>query len=601
MNKLKDLFAQISQLNYILTNKQKRTCVLIFFIMLISSGFELLGVAALLPFIETIMTPDVIMNNAFIKPVLDFFSITTIQGTVIFIGACVAVLYIIKNCYTLMASYFSAHFSTKVGMDLAVKMLNAYMKRPYVYFQNVNSAEVLRGVCADTGAVTNTLTYLYYLLTEVFAFIAIATYIIIMDWQIAIGTIAVLLITMALIITFFKPVSKRLGEKYVSSLTRQNKALLQITGGVKELYVTNRKDLFTDEYVDASNVFRRTQRNYTFIQNSPDRIVEGICVSGLIIVIIIRMFIDPENMANFIPKLAAFAMGAFKMLPSIGKITNKITSIIYGGPCVENVYKNLRESEEYEKKMADYVKAHAAISAGNDVVVKENFEDSIEIKNVVWQYDGADKPVLDGISLSVKRGDAIAFIGPSGSGKSTFADVILGLFQPQQGSVYMDGIDVYTMPATWAKIIGYVPQSVFLMDDTIRANVAFGVKDFTDEDVWKALDEAALGDFVRSLPEQLDTVVGERGVRFSGGQRQRVAIARALFAKPQILVLDEATSALDNEAEKAIMESIDALSGHMTLIIVAHRLTTIRNCDHIYRICDGKAVEQDKAEVLKDI
>ena len=238
-----------------------------------------------------------------------------------------------------------------------------------------------------------------------------------------------------------------------------------------------------------------------------------------------------------------------------------------------------------------------------DKVVPVKFEKELRVDNITWKYPAGQENVLEGLSLKLEKGKSLALIGPSGAGKTTLADVILGLLKPQKGNIYSDDEDIYENLPGWAKIIGYVPQAVYLTDDTIRANVAFGIREneIDEEKVWHALEEAQLADFVRHLEQGLDTMVGEQGVRLSGGQRQRIAIARALYEDPEILVLDEATSALDTETETAVMEAIDSLHGSKTMIIVAHRLTTIRNCDEIYEVRDGIAVKRDKAEVLSEI
>ena len=288
-------------------------------------------------------------------------------------------------------------------------------------------------------------------------------------------------------------------------------------------------------------------------------------------------------------------MAAFKLLPSIGKISNRVTGIVYHKPRLDNVYDNILEAEKYEKECEEESRRR---NCGQEIDKAIEFQEVVSVENIVWQYEGQTKPVLTDVSLCIHKGESVALIGASGSGKTTLSDILLGLLAPEKGSIYMDGIDIYTIPKIWARIVGYVPQSVFLIDDTIRNNVAFGLRDVDDSDIWKALEQAQLKAFVETLPAGLDTIVGDRGIKFSGGQRQRVAIARALFNKPEILILDEATAALDNETEKAVMESIDALQGQITMVIVAHRLTTIRNCDSIYEVKEGKAIRRDKSEVF---
>ena len=257
------------------------------------------------------------------------------------------------------------------------------------------------------------------------------------------------------------------------------------------------------------------------------------------------------------------------------------------------------EAEQYEEKVNAYIKEHASIHNISD----EIFQNKVEVKNISWRYPNSDVYVLKDLDLTVHKGEAIGFIGSSGAGKTTLSDMILGLFKPLMGGIYVDGIDIYTIPMQWAHVVGYVPQAVYLTDDTIRNNIAFGEEeqDIEDDKIWFALEQAQFKTFVQQLPNGLDTIVGERGIRFSGGQKQRLAIARALYYDPDIVILDEATSALDNETEKAVMESIDALQKSKTLIIVAHRLTTLRNCDKVFEIKDGKAFEVDMEQFKKQI
>lgn len=599
MKNIKSLFRIIQQLDYILLPKHKRRFIPLVLVMLISSALELLGVMAILPFIQTILEPGKVQENRFIASVLKWLGIQDVTMSMPVIGIGLIVLYLLKNILMLFFYYFQFDYSSMVYRDLSLRMMRAYFKRPYEYYHNVNSAEILRGISDDPNGVYNILSNLITLLTEIILCMVIGVYIMMTDWKISLGVIAIMLFTMVVMIIVFKPISKRLGEKNFRAITERNKALLQMTDGIKELYVTDRKHLFEEKYKIAVDEFRKANRNYNIMSNSPDRIVEGLCVSGLIGIVVVRLLMDSANMVTFVPKLATFAMAAFKIMPSIGKITNRITGIVYNLPEIENVCNNMREAAENEKKNRSLLIEERDVAIGKRENKKiDLFKSNIELKNVTWQYEDTREPVLKNLSLIIKKGESVAFVGPSGSGKTTLADIILGLLRPQVGSVLVDGVDIFAIPHIWAKMVGYVPQSVFLMDDTIRANVAFGISNFTDDEIWEALDRAALGEYVRSLPDKLDTMVGEKGIKFSGGQRQRVAIARALFEHPQILVLDEATSALDNEAEKAIMESIDLLQGTVTLIIIAHRLTTIKNCDRVYEISCGEACEKEKKEVL---
>lgn len=477
-------------------------------------------------------------------------------------------------------------------------MLDSFMHRPYNYFLDTNSSEVLRGCSTDIVGVYNIISYLISILTECLSMIMIGGFILYTDPFIATGVLALMLIVLVGIVLVFKPTIKRAGKKNLELGTLRYQAISQATLGIKEIFVMQRKEEFTEKYVETADDYRKIQRVYAVLNNSPERIVEGICISGIISIVCVRLVIFDVDMLEFIPKLGAFAMAAFKVLPSIGKLANRITGIVYERPALENVYNNVRKSDEYDKEMQEYIKEKIE---KEQKIEKCEFREQLTVCNINWKYDGQKDYVLRNLNLVLNKGNAIAFIGESGAGKTTLADIILGLLRPQKGTIEMDGIDVFAIPKQWARIVGYVPQNVFLMDDTVRNNVAFGARDIRDVDVWDALQRAQLDKFIKTLPKGLDTEVGERGIKFSGGQRQRLAIARALFNKPEILILDEATAALDNETESAIMEAIESLKGTITMIIVAHRLSTIRNCDKIYEIRGGQAIEREKEEVLKGI
>lgn len=595
-NNFKTIIQMVKELNYILNKGQKMRVFFVLFVILISSTLELLGVTAILPFVQALLTPEKLMGNPWISKFMDIFGISSDKGLLLLLGVGLILIYIFKNLYIIFSYYVQYDFSTRVQKDLSVKMLTSYLRRPYDFFLDTNSAEILRGCGSDTSGVYTIISCLTTIITELLTIMMIGLFIIVTDPWTAIGILLLMLVVMLGMIGIFKPVMKRAGKKNIEAATRKNKAIYQTISGIKEIFVMQRKELFLEEYKEASEVSRKVQRTSDFLGSCPDRIVEGICVSGLIGIVCIRLTMN-ANMIDFVPKLAAFAMAAFKILPSIGKITSRVNALVYQRLALMKVYDNMKEADAYVEQQTDYIKNSSVYHTEKRNI---DFCEKLEISHVFWKYSNQKEPVLTDTTLSIEKGQSIAFIGASGAGKTTLADIILGLLHPQKGTVVMDGMDVYAMPEEWAKIVGYVPQAVFLMDDTVRNNISFGLPEelIEDEKIWDALERAQLKSFIETLPKGLDTIVGERGVKFSGGQRQRVAIARALYNRPEILVLDEATAALDNETETAVMESIDALQGQITMIIVAHRLTTIRNCDKIYEIRDGKAVERTKKEVL---
>ena len=589
---MKAILDILKKLNYITSAKQKRKLAFVWLVALIGSMWELLGVAAIYPFIETIMMPETAEDSWYTGIVTDIFGDVDVVQRMTIMGSCIIVIYIIKNLYLMFSTYVQAAYSTSIQKELSVRLTRTYLGSSYLFHLDRNSSVLIRSVNQDVAGVFGMFFYLLRGVSELFTVAAISIYIILLDPVLAISLILLLGGCMLLMVTGLRKVIKGFGRQQQGCEGRMLQYLTQAFNGIKEIMVKNRQRYFVDAFEDASaKNARATKVNY-FMNSITTNIYEVVCVCGLLAIVVIRLR-STDDVSAFVTRLGAVAMAAFRLFPSMGRLTTNTNGMVYNRIRLDYVYQNLKDIEsdaEYLTRM------------GEDKDETMSFDKELEIKDIVWKYPAGQEEVLKGAGFVINKGESIALIGPSGAGKTTMADVILGLLKPQKGHVLLDGKDVYEHPAAWSKIIGYVPQAVYLTDDTIRGNVAFGIdeKDIDDERVWQALEEAQLSEFIKKQPNGLDTMVGERGVRLSGGQRQRIAIARALYDDPQILVLDEATSALDNETETAVMEAIDSLQGSKTLIIVAHRLSTIRNCNKIYEINGGKAKLRDKAEVLKE-
>ncbi len=597
-NNIKSLKNIFVQLNYVLNKQQKMNSIKVFLCMLFSSGLELLGVSAIYPFLQMILNPEELKNKWYIAWIFVFDPEASSVKILLVVGVSIILIYLFKNIFMILISYVQSSFASEFQREASVRMLNSYLKRPYQYFLNINSSIIIRNLVSDVNGVYQILLNLFTMFSEVLTVFILGLFLLVTDWTIAVSAMILAGTCFFSIIFCFKGKMKRAGQDARKAGALKYQYGYQAINGIKEITVLGRREKFVEQYNKAAQLEQKATVTNAFISACPDRILEGVCIGGFMGIVCIKIAIGTD-LDTFIPVLGTFAMGAFRILPSIAKISSRINSIIYYQPTLQNVYDNLKEVRAYEEFLEESGVDTLQVKQGENL----RFCKDIKIKNINWKYQNTKEDVLHQTSLSIKKGESVAFIGSSGAGKTTLADIIMGLLRPQEGTIEMDGIDIFTIPGQWSRIIGYVPQSVFLIDDTVRSNVAFGLEkdEISDEKVWSALEEAQLKEFVEALPYGLDTIVGERGVKFSGGQRQRIAIARALYENPDILVLDEATSALDNETETAVMESIDALQGSKTLVIVAHRLSTIRNCDVIYEIKDGVAVRRNKEEVLADI
>lgn len=596
MKNIISLVKVAQKLNFILNKEQKRSVLMSFIWMIIGSSLELLGVSAIYPFIQLMINPDGIKDLSYMSWIYKFDSNISNVHMIMIIGILFIAIYLLKNGVMIYASYFQAKVAARVQCDLAVDMMNSYMQRPYEYFLNMNSSEIVTSVTTDVGAVHGILNAFLQMISEVVTIILLTVYLVAIDFSTAIASMILMGCCFLFVTVAFKQKIKQAGKDSRNSNKELNATVFQTITGIKDILVTDRKDNFEKKFLDQAKIKERCSVIDSLISAFPDRIIEGVCVAGFMCIICIKIYYG-SDIASFTPVVGSFAMGAFKILPSIAKVSSRLSTIIFKMPSLSNCYSNFKHIRNENREYTEY--SNDAINTTDDGT--KRLMNEIRVDSITWHYKNADKNVLENASLTIEKGTSVAFIGSSGAGKTTLADIVLGLLHPQKGAVYMDGVDIMEIPHSWAKTIGYVPQSVFLFDDTVRANVAFGMldDDISDEKVWYALEQAQLKEFVEGLPNGLDTIVGERGVKFSGGQRQRVAIARAMYVDPDVIVLDEATSALDTETETAVMESVDALQGKKTLIIVAHRLSTIENCDVIFEVEDKCVRRVDKSEIYK--
>ena len=578
---------------YILSPTHKVWGIVVFFLSLIGSLMELLGVSVILPFSQMLVDADSLRDNNYIDGVCHLLGIQTTSGLMVLMTASVIGIYVFKNLYLTFLVWFRTRYSTRVVRELSLKMIRSYVDRGYSYLRNTNSAILFRGCTGSIESIFQIINCFFRIFTDCLTLLFLFIFISVTDPIMALTMIVVSLIALGVITMLFRRPMKRAGEDRFNAEAESNQWMHQLFHGIKEVLVMRKSEYFLDNFKKSYTKMQNANLTSTVAQSCPSYFIETVCVAGLMTAVCSRI-ITLDNPATYVASLATFAIAAFRMLPSIGRISSTFSYFLFQIPPANEVYDNMREAEEY-KNAKHITDAHDT----DDEASGHVFTDNLTISDVSFRYPDADTDVLTGINLVIKRGESVALVGPSGAGKTTLADIILGLYRPVHGSVTMDGLDIHRNPCMWSENVGFVPQSVYLIDDTVRRNVAFGHADddIDDDLIWSCLEKAQIKDFVKGLPKGLNTIVGERGVKFSGGQTQRMAIARALYNDPQILVLDEATSALDNDTERAIMDTINVLKGHKTLIIIAHRLTTIQQCDHIYEIRDGAISERNFNEL----
>lgn len=589
--KIKDLFGKM---NYVLSPQQKRLGVLVLICTLLSAGLETLGVSAIMPIVEGLMDVSGLRDKWYLKPLVDMFHIENPNILIYIVCGGVIGIYLLKNIYFIFYTWIIKKYTYKIKRELGTRVMESYMAQGYIFFVNNNSAKLLQGITGDVAAVNSILNCMFSLITKALTIVAIGAFMLIQEPFIAILLLVLSALCVSAIQLFYKNSMHKYGELQREAIWENNQACLEAIHGSKEVLVAGRQDYFKKRYVNSIIEHNKCCVRIEMATTIPAYIIETVCIIGLLLAVAIQVGTKGASM-EMVTGLSMIAVAAFRILPSVGAVSSSLNGIRSCIPSFNASYETIKKVNELEEEMRQNKKGD--IAEQND---KVRLKDELSINHISYKYPATDHYILEDVSLKIKVKSSIGIIGTSGAGKSTFVDVLLGLLQPEKGQILMDGMDIHQLGKVWNKNIGYVPQTIYLVDEDIRSNIAFGIdkKDIDDAMVWRALEMAQLADFVREQPRGLDTEVGEWGIKFSGGQRQRVAIARALYSNPELLVLDEATAALDNETERALMESIDALLGQKTLIVVAHRLTTIKQCDYIYEVKDGKLIQRSKDEIF---
>ena len=566
--------------------------VIAFVLSFFGAFLETLGVSVVVPFINALVDPEALLHDQRFKRIFELFSINK-DNVVLYVCVGIIIVYIVKNLFLVFLLWFTSQYSISINRKLSERIMKAFLDKDYPFFLNADMGQLTFQTTGEPQRVCAFILSFSSLVSELLVMLLICLFVLINDWKMALCVILAGLVCLLINTIIFAKKMKREGEEYQIVGAKKTSTVLTSYQGVKEIMVSKTKDYFLSKYETIGKEYQRLSVRATVASGAPKYFIEIVFIVSVIGAVGIKV-LGKGNVSVYISQLAVFALAAIRLMPSLGRIAASFNNMINVSPSISAIYEVMNNictvgSEGERTTIISEIKTDVELS----------FNHLIEIQHINWSYDGK-REILQELSLSITKNQCIGIMGASGEGKSTLMDVLLGLLRPQKGSIFCDGKDIFDYPEAWSKLVGYVPQSIFLINDKIRNNVAFGVAEegIDDNRVWEALSSAQIADDIKMLPQNIYTETGERGVRLSGGQRQRIAIARALYRNPEIIVFDEATSALDNETESAVMESIEKLQGNKTMIIVAHRLTTIRNCDKIYEVINHRVVERSKEELF---
>lgn len=578
----------LQKINQIFDKKQKRQLVLLGFMIFIGGFLETLGVSTMIPVVTVLLTPEKVQEYIDKYEVLGnictAFHITNVNQVAVSLLLFLMAVYVIKNLYLLFLVYRQNTFITQNRNNMISRVMAEFLNRPYEQYLGADIPTVFRITDSDIPQTFSLMLAVLSLASEVVVSCLIFLVLLIQNVKMTLFVMFVFGVLTLVIVKVLKPRLNRIGAKNQAIQSRIAKWRIQATYGLKDVKVLNREEFFVRNYYETGKVGANVARNYAVLNNTPRLLIETIFIVSMLGYITIYIN-GGGDVSEMMTTIATFGVAAIRVLPSVNRINTYITEIAYATPSLNFVYENLQQGMKTDAMLAE--------RKANSQKEKLKLDDKIELNHISFHYPDSDKNIFTDAHMVVPRGKSVGIMGSSGAGKSTIVDILLGLLHAQEGQITCDGVDIFKNYESWLAQIGYIPQSIYLIDESIRENIAFGIDvDKIDEKrIWEVLEEAQLKEFIEELPEGLDTTIGDRGIRLSGGQRQRIGIARALYHNPEILVFDEATSALDNETEAAVMEAVNSFHGKKTMVIIAHRLNTIEKCDIIYKVENEKIVE----------
>ena len=573
----------LKKLSAILDRGQKIRILGLMVLILIGGLLETASASLILPLVSAILDEEKFAENRYVIQIRELLGIESIRSFTLCILGFIIAIYIFKAVFLILQTYLLARFANKNRARCTTNLLWQFLHRPYEYYLYAETSDIIRTIYGDMDNIFNLLLQCMNFASELVVSLCLGVFLLITDWKMCLLMVLLLGVLTLINVKVIKKHLNIAGEGSRITQAGMYKWILQGASGIKDVKVLRKEYYFTDRYSDSAEGYADNQIKYNVLTNLPRLLIEAVAILGILIYVMISMLVG-VNIASLMTTIAAFAVAAMRLLPSVNRLNTYIANIAYFEPALDFIYENVNTKGLSEENVL------ITHNPTEEYVPALTFKDTIELRDITFAYPNTDKNIFTHADMTVPIGASVGVVGASGAGKSTIVDIMLGLLEVKSGEILCDGIDAIEHYSEWLSHIGYIPQTIYMLDDSIRRNIAFGVddSDIDDDRVWAVLKEAQMMDFVKDLPDGLDAQIGERGVRISGGQRQRLGIARALYHNPQILIFDEATSALDNDTETAIMDAIDSLHGQKTMVIIAHRLRTIENCDIIYEVKDEK-------------